>query len=701
MLLITEYSAIIGVDTKLFTGSNINRRGVGRNIVMQKIWTVACVSAICTIIASCASQSATNAAPDTRTDELPQAPQDDPDLSRMRAKVIEMIPPTIIGATAAADVVSTPGFTTEMIVPDSHLRGYVDLHTHPMSHLGFGRKAMHGAPDIGMIIPSGNDNCNDDAYRATTIDQALGNDNGTHGGWGLDNTCGDYIRAGIINNAMDDSFFYKTSNVHGDHQHAGSPNFYYWPHQTSILHQQMWWEWIKRAYDGGLRVMVALTVNSETLADIINGSPPYDDQSVADIQIRETIRMVNQHDFMEIALSSVDVRRIVRSNRLAVVLGMEVDRIGNFGRPGIVINDTVIRAEIQRLHALGIRYVFPVHLIDNPFGGTAVYDLLFNLSNNHQNGYYFQVSQSSDLNINLNAGPIGGPFFGVENRAIVTVRALLEAIGFLPAPCFDLFSCPIPPGMVRCCGNYQTIVNVFQTTPAFDTYRLIPTGHVNVRGLTDNFGETAIEEMMRLGIIIDLDHMSERTMSRVIEIAENTGDGYPLVFGHNGLREPPIPGGDAVSERSAPAQLIERASALGGMFGIGSADSTPAEFIEKYRKVWAIMGDRGVAIGTDVNGFEKLPKYREECTPGQFASLSDGFYQAFGAETGLSKSQTRNRTWDYVVDCGVSHYGLMPEFLFDIKRFHGGEDVYNNLMLNADRFAQMWQKIEAVSAQME
>jgi len=34
----------------------------------------------------------------------------------------------------------------------STLAGYVDLHTHPMGHLAFRRKLVHGAPDIGAII---------------------------------------------------------------------------------------------------------------------------------------------------------------------------------------------------------------------------------------------------------------------------------------------------------------------------------------------------------------------------------------------------------------------------------------------------------------------------------------------------------------------------------------------------------------------
>ena len=35
-------------------------------------------------------------------------------------------------------------------------------------------------------------------------------------------------------------------------------------------------------------------------------------------------------DFMEVALSAADVKRIVQANKIAVMLGVEIDNIGNF-----------------------------------------------------------------------------------------------------------------------------------------------------------------------------------------------------------------------------------------------------------------------------------------------------------------------------------------------------------------------------------
>ncbi|MDC4228292.1 MAG: hypothetical protein MPW17_22770 (plasmid) [Candidatus Manganitrophus sp.] len=45
-----------------------------------------------------------------------------------------------------------------------------------------------------------------------------------------------------------------------------------------------------------------------------------------------------------------------------VVIGIEVDNIGNFSSaPAESVTREAIGAEIARLRALGVRYVFPIH----------------------------------------------------------------------------------------------------------------------------------------------------------------------------------------------------------------------------------------------------------------------------------------------------------------------------------------------------
>jgi hypothetical protein len=210
----------------------------------------------------------------------------------------------------------------------------VDLHAHPLSNLGFAGKLVYGgvdwAPDGGSLLPADPD-CHPN-IPATSVAQALGHDNSTHGGWGLDldpvdlldgaplvgNSCGDTIRQQVITavQAVNDA-----NNPGSDA--SGYPDFPDWPRWNDITHQAMWIDAINRTYRAGLRVMVALAVNSQTLADAVAGpgDGPDDDMSSADLQIAEIKRLVSRHDWMEVASSADDLHRIVSNGKLAVVLG--------------------------------------------------------------------------------------------------------------------------------------------------------------------------------------------------------------------------------------------------------------------------------------------------------------------------------------------------------------------------------------------
>ncbi|MDW8087130.1 MAG: membrane dipeptidase [Candidatus Calescibacterium sp.] len=627
------------------------------------------------------------------------------------------------------------------------LRGWVDLHTHPMAHLGFGRRVFHGAPDVDILMPHPWGDCKG-LYRPTTPEQALHNCNYTHGGWGFDNGCGNHIRAIVINHALDSKFredWGGSGNVHGDHHHHGlSEGLPFWPHHSSKLHQQMWWEWLKRARDGGLRVIVALTVNNELLARITNGDPPFDDKSVADMQIDETIRFVRRHqDFMEIAYSAADLRRIVSQNKIAVILGMEVDKWGNFGA-GVEPTEEAVVQEIIRLYRKGVRYFFPVHLIDNPFSGTALYNYLFALVNKRLNGYWPELELSADTRINFNFGSVGalgaierfaeigqffpGPYGAISKAIMDTVRAIIIGLEHAPgcvewpfecvvpgAAFFPHTCCPEPFGFLKCCAEYREIKRVLEDLPP--PHYITSGGVINRRGLSD-IGRVAIFEMMKLGMLIDIDHMSLKAQRDTIAFVRGFG-GYPLIMGHNNIIKPELG-----RERDALPEIVREISEMGGMFGIGTVHSTPGEFIRRFKAAWEAMGRRAVAIGSDVNGFETLPHHERPKTrqsshefytdffatypyilsPGLTAANVEEFKRQFPAITTIDSTPTGARLnrrtfspnmWDYIAEGGVSHYGLMPEFLFDVYRQgREGMEVIEALMNSAEYLAQTWETAE-------
>jgi hypothetical protein len=63
-----------------------------------------------------------------------------------------------------------------------------------------------------------------------------------------------------------------------------------------------------------------------------------------------------------------ELEQLVRANKLAVVVGVEIDNIGNFNHVSH-LNQEAISAEINRLYQEGVRYIFSIHLLDNPLTG--------------------------------------------------------------------------------------------------------------------------------------------------------------------------------------------------------------------------------------------------------------------------------------------------------------------------------------------
>lgn len=627
--------------------------------------------------------------------------------------------------------------TADMYVP---IYGATDLHTHLMSHLSMGKKLIYGAPDSGSIVPAGTHvrgfdafapECNPSDERAKGPADALGNCNAAHGGWGADNDCGNYIRAAILNFAFDAEFENRVPlerNLHGDHPHEGYPNFLYWPHFSSASHQQMWVDWIKRAYQGGLRVMVTLTVNSELLGAVLSGDGPMDDKASANLQLDEIKSFVDRHkDFMEVAYKPEDIRRIVRSNKMAIIIGMEVDNIGNFNYANVTVNEATVKAEIRRLYFdKGVRYIFPVHLVNNKFGGSAIYSLLFNFSNRYTNsqplrfgdpirpGLMFNVEGARDSRIKYSLSLTEGTATaGAMNAAIAGINVLFDGISQIPFPPalnLDFTSgdfCPDP--KLGCIQQFKIIKSLLTPDPAWDMYNNISGGQQNQLGLTD-IGKVAIKEMMRLGMIIDVDHMSDHSVSDMLMLANEFN--YPVSSGHNGMRDGFFEDKDhKVSENQRTDEQLQNIRSLGGVFGIGIGESTAAQYLTNFRI--AMRGNKmdGAAImmGSDVNGAVTLPKPR--IGPGRdgVRSRYSGYiynnwnkqvsYAAAGAPTQLSagaplkmrKYSFGNKSWDYNTE-GVAHMGLYPDYFQDLKNLGMTREERQVFFNAADYFVSMWDK---------
>jgi microsomal dipeptidase-like Zn-dependent dipeptidase len=529
------------------------------------------------------------------------------------------------------------------LTPDAsgRLRGFVDLHTHPMANLGFGGKLFYGGTDVGALLPADPD-CHANA-RATSEQEALGHDKSTHGGHDfINNTCGDELRKAVIHGLQ--------SGLHGADESEdamGYPTFAEWPVWNDLTHQKMWVEWIRRAYYGGLRVMVALAVNNKTLGDMTAGPGDFatDDKSSADRQITEIKAFVGRHhDFMEVAYSSADVHRIVSANKLAVVVGIEVDHIGNFQtvQNRAVPSEAEVKAEIHRLYQEGVRYIFPIHVLDNAFGGSAAYVNLFNVSNVRESGHPYAL---------VCATPADDITYRYDNKDLGVELVVMQ----LAKSGFAVTSINSP----QCPNNI---------------------GQKNSVALTP-IGVEAIKEMMRLGMLIDIDHMSQAAADQALALAKSFS--YPVNSGHNGVRG--SLGADTQNERAFRADQYAEIGRLHGMAGVGSGGINATQWLGLYNRVVQAMGGaQGIAgFGTDTNGFALgMPRRASNVQ----------YTAAFPA------SKDGDKTWNYNRD-GVAHYGMLWDFLQDVRTLPGGAAaIDNNFMYGADYFYHTWQLAETKAA---
>jgi len=539
-------------------------------------------------------------------------------------------------------------------LPNS-LRGFADLHAHPMVNLGFGGKLVHGGLDVGSLLPA--DAKCQHKVRATSIEQALGYDNSTHGGWGTDNPCGDDLRKAVI-----DAFQEQNHAVMTPDWALGYPTFKNWPLWNDITHQKMWVDWVRRSYDSGQRVMVALAVNNFTIASGVGGPDdgPMDDKASANLQIAEIKSFVGRHnDFMEVALTPADLRRIVAANKMAIILGVEIDNIGNFNKVGG--SGPMTYDAIQDLYNQGVRYAFPIHLIDNKFGGTAVYQNVFNLSNYHVNGKWWDLKCSVDSEGITHKFVVDGFDFPLAGAKATKLQV-------------DIARQPPPPPT---CGPKR--------------------GHKNNLGLTD-MGRRAVYELMTRGMLIDIDHMSELAAEETLTKAEAVPGGYPLVSGHNNLRTV----AEDPNENNRTYRQLERLGQLGGMFGLGSDGANADRYVDTYHdasegpnaKVKGIGAGR-VSFGTDLNGLVRGPRplvVINSATPDivklqkSIKDCSDKIYNS-----SFVVSKTGDKEWN-MCTAGVAHYGMLADFLQYMYGVNRGDYLQKNIMLNAEMFAQMWEK---------
>lgn len=549
------------------------------------------------------------------------------------------------------------------------VRGFADLHSHPMAHLGMGGKAIAGAP-----------------WSAKGHADALANCQGS--GRPHD----------VFNHPLLASLVRGLMEAHGP---CGYPTFADWPKHTTLFHQQMYVDWVKRAYTHGLRLLCALVVNNELMARQF-GAVRYSDFNMLESQLNGLAAFVKYvHDvcdaagvprWLDLARSPAEARALIANGQLAIVVGVEVDTLDSLARhvpggndepthlgpgpslPTRDLNQTALSASevdlvLDTLVAKGVSMVTPMHLADNSFGGTALYDANFDLLNRWLRGSYVKVRADGAIAFQLK-----------DSLALKAARLALK----LEDPNY---------------GQYAWVA-----------------GHANQQGLTPR-GREFLLGAMRRGLLIDVDHMSEAMTDDALALALTHQ--YPVLSSHSSFRDL----GHTRAESSNPLHWthegmktkdqVDDILSLGGLVAPitnqhrckahgaqvpntqdGTSRTWAQAFLYAAERVQQ-NGKGGVALGTDFNGFAQQPgpRFRRgQALDGTEVRYDDPLHLTFFTHEQLSRQKLpkRARAFDLNFD-GLAHYGLLPDFLEDLRRVGVPDGALDELFNSAERFLQCWE----------
>jgi microsomal dipeptidase-like Zn-dependent dipeptidase len=486
---------------------------------------------------------------------------------------------------------------------DGSVRGYVDPHVHVVADLRGGGQVISG-----------------ESFHRFGITEALGHDVDVHGADGSLDVTGNLLRSG---------------NPAGTHNTQGWPAFSGWPTFDTYTHQQVYYRWLQRAWMGGMRLVVAQTVEDQPLCDIEPRKTHSCDET-ATIEL-EVARLRALQDYVDaqsggrgrgwfrLVYNPRAARRVIARGNLAVIVGVESSNpfgcSQSRGEPHC--DRAAIDAGIARMRKLGVRSMFIAHWVDNALGGAAL--------EGGDKGVFIGAMNLSQTGSSFETGPCPYPGQGEEVQP-AGPEPLDPATGVAPG------TVPVYPSGRQC----------------------------NRKGLTD-LGVYAVERLMDNHMLIEVDHLGEWGRQQVLEIAERRH--YPLVSSHTGT------GGSWAPEE------LRRLYALGG-FASATVDDA-AKLPEKILAFRQYDAKAAPGLSTDTGGFAALP--------GPDPSAAGYPFRSFDKRVRFTRQRTGERTFDIRTD-GVAHYGLMPDLLADVQRQHDGRRALSALLHSADAYLKTWRR---------
>ena len=204
-------------------------------------------------------------------------------------------------------------------------------------------------------------------------------------------------------------------------------------------------------------------------------------------------------------------------------------------------------------------------------------------------------------------------------------------------------------------------------------------------GLTP-LGETLIHELMRRGMIVEIDHLPRKSYLRAFEILEQNG--YPAAATHGTEYDGRIYENAGIS-KSGIGRCADPADPNGLLGSIKG----------RVARIVAAGGYPAVGFGFDLNGFAGAPDprfgERSPCSTEQSDPVTYPFTSVAGDVT-FTEPRVGNRVLDFNTE-GMVHIGLMPELIEDARRVGATDEDLEPLFRSAEGYLRMWERAEARS----
>src|SRR5262249_5827082 len=263
---------------------------------------------------------------------------------------------------------------------NSTLDGFADIHVHQMADVAFGGSIIwgHAGGNVEELGPIPN----------TMRRGHDGVEGATHG----------HLMPKVLRTFVNAWF--------GDwfrHNEEGYRRFQSWPSVDKWTHQQVYKAWLFREYQGGLRLMVMLAANSEdmfgrgedeipiirhnVIQEVRAENRSSNDMESLDYQILAAYRLQAEVDqefggsgkgWYRIVRDPEEANQVVLEGKLAVILGVELQHLFNCDMDRAACSRKSVVEGLDRLEAMGVNYVFPVHHKLNQFAGPARFALVNN-----------------------------------------------------------------------------------------------------------------------------------------------------------------------------------------------------------------------------------------------------------------------------------------------------------------------------------